>query len=60
LRDDGIESVDFRTSDIDRLLQLILFAIVQLLHASLHQLQMNVKRVERIPDLVCNACSQQP
>ena len=36
LRDDRIQAVDLRTGDIDRLLQLCLCAIAQLLHAALH------------------------
>jgi hypothetical protein len=43
LRDDGIQPVDFRTGDLDRLFERRFFTILQLLHAALHQLQMNVQ-----------------
>ena len=59
LRDDGIQPVDFGTGDLDRLLKLRLFVVMQLLHTALNQLQVNVQRVKRITDLVRNACRQQ-
>ena len=58
LRDDGIQPVDLGTGDIDRLFKLRLCAVVQLLHAALHQLQVNVQRVQWIADLVGDACGQ--
>ena len=59
LRDDGIQPVDFGTGDLDRMFKFLPCALVQLLHSALHQLQVNVQRIQWIPDLVRDACCKQ-
>ena len=59
LRNDGVEAIDFGTCDVDRFLHFLTRFAVELFHFSLQQLQMNVERVERIPDLMRDARGQQ-
>ena len=55
LRDDRIEPIDLGARNVDRFLKFFLRIVIELANFALHQLQMDMKRVERIANLVRHA-----